>query len=63
AQRHPHGRIQVQGAEHGVSFTAAADIATDTVDQAYRDKYGANSYVDAMTSDEAASTTMKITPE
>ena len=62
AQHHPHGRIIVRGAEYDVGFAGAENASTAAVDQAYRDKYGANSYVDAMTSDAAAATTMTLTP-
>ncbi|MBX7430721.1 DUF2255 family protein [Mycobacterium sp. Y57] len=63
ARQYPHGRIKVRGTEHDVSFAEAAAISTDVVDRAYRDKYGAGGYVDAMIRDGAASTTLTLTPE
>ncbi len=61
AQQYPHGRIKVRGVEHAVDF-AEAEVSNDVVDQAYRDKYGSNGYVDTIVSAGVAATTMSLAP-
>jgi hypothetical protein len=53
--RTPRGDVDVE-------LIDASDVDRAAVDVAYRAKYGRSSYVTAMTNDEAAATTMRITP-
>lgn len=64
ARRHPHGHLRVPGIDRDVAFTVADDVATDIVDEAYRTKYGrrGGSYVGAMTRNDVAATTLRLSP-
>jgi hypothetical protein len=62
-QRH-RGQIQAGGIAKDVTFVDAGDSMNDQVDAAYRAKYRryAASIIDAITSQKAASTTMRLVP-
>jgi hypothetical protein len=54
--------VRTTGGDVDVELIDASDVDRAAVDNAYRAKYGRSSYVTAMTTDEAAATTMRITP-
>jgi len=58
------GRGRVSGGATGydVVFEPAPDVDQAAVDAAYRAKYGRSSYVDAMVTDDAAATTLRLSP-
>lgn len=59
-----HGRIQVGGTEHDVTFTPAPPDLADDIDAAYHtkyDQYGPR-IVGAILGPEAAGTTLHVTP-
>jgi hypothetical protein len=56
------GHIRAGGVERDVSFEPADAIEPARIDDAYRAKYGRSSYVDAMLSAYAASTTLRMIP-
>jgi hypothetical protein len=62
AQRSQRGRIRAGGAERDVSFADTGDIDRAAVDDAYRQKYGRSTYVDAIVTPAAAATTPQLTP-
>ncbi len=62
AQRTHEGRLRANGKEHDVAFEDAPDESQAAVDRAYGAKYGRSSYVDAMVTDDAATTTMRLVP-
>jgi hypothetical protein len=62
ARRSKEGRIRAGSLERDVDFEPSAESAEPTVDDAYRAKYGRSSYVEAMTSAEAVSTTLRLVP-
>jgi len=62
AVRSGAGRIRAGGVERDVSFEQADAIEPARIDDAYRAKYGRSSYVDAMLSPGAASTTLRLIP-
>jgi hypothetical protein len=62
AMQSGRGRIRVSGTEHDVRFEAAGDVDRTAVEDAYRAKYGRSSYVDAMVTDDAAATTLRLIP-
>ena len=62
AQRTHEGRLRADGNEHDVAFEDAPDASRAAVDSAYGAKYGRSSYVDAMVTDAAATTTMRLVP-
>jgi hypothetical protein len=55
-------RIRAGGAEHDVSCEPAKHVDRAAVDGAYRAKYGQSSYVDAMVTNDARGTTLRLTP-
>ena len=60
ARRSGRARIRAAGIEHDVTLTPHdSDLAV--IDDAYRTKYGRSVYVDAMVTDVAAATTLKLT--
>jgi len=61
AMRAGGGRVRVGRDEFDVILTLA-DVDRASVDRAYRDKYGRSRYVDVMTSDGPAATTLRLTP-
>ena len=63
AVRTGHARIRVPGLETDVTVTATTSHRAE-VDDAYRDKYGryGNGSVDAMVGDEAAASTLRLSP-
>jgi hypothetical protein len=64
AQRSHRGHIRAGGVDQDVTFERTGTAERDLVDAGYRDKYGrrGTSYVDAMTSDAAAGTTLRLVP-
>ena len=62
AQRTHEGRLRVNGNEHDIAFEDAPDASQAAVDSAYGTKYGRSSSVDAMVTDDAATTTMRLVP-
>ncbi|WP_460353403.1 DUF2255 family protein [Mycobacterium sp. ZZG] len=62
ALANPHGHITTGHIDRDVHFTDAAAIDRSDVDTAYRNKYGNNSYVDTLLSDDIATTTLHLTP-
>jgi hypothetical protein len=58
------GHIQAGGVDKDVTFADAGDSVNAQVDAAYRTKYARypDQYVQAITSPEAASTTMRLVP-
>ena len=64
AQRHRSGHIRVDAIERTVRFTNADPGARAQIDQAYRAKYGryGASYIQPMTSDSVAETTLRLEP-
>ncbi|MBR8745130.1 DUF2255 family protein [Nocardiopsis sp. MG754419] len=60
---HLAGHVSAGGVDADVAFEDADVSVNDRIDAAYRDKYGAGSAgVDAITSDGARSTTMRLVP-
>jgi hypothetical protein len=64
AQQTRGGHISAGGVEKDVRLVDADDNVNDTVDDAYRHKYGrhADSYVEPMIQAEARATTLKLIP-
>jgi hypothetical protein len=62
ATRTGRGRVSVGAIGHDVVFEPAPDVDQAAVDAAYRAKYGRSSYVDAMVTDDAAATTLRLAP-
>ena len=62
ARRSGRGRVSAGGSEYGVVLEPAPDVDRTAVDAAYHAKYGCSSYVDAMVTDAAAATTLRLTP-
>ncbi len=56
------GRIRASGVERDITFVEVADNDSGAVDDAYRHKYGRSSYVDAMMTEAAAATTLRVHP-
>ena len=58
------GRARLRAGNTGrdVGFETADDVDGATIDAAYRAKYGRSSYVDAMVTDNAAATTLRLVP-
>jgi hypothetical protein len=56
------GRISAAGMTKEVIFEAVDGAINKEIDEAYRTKYKDSPYVNAMVSERAASTTIKITP-
>jgi hypothetical protein len=54
--------VHTDTGDYDVDLVVATDVDRGPVDDAYRAKYGRSFYVTAMTSDEAATTTMRIGP-
>lgn len=56
--------LGLAGADHRVALAVADPDLRSAIDRAYRDKYGryGNAYVGPMTSDAAASTTLRLDP-
>jgi hypothetical protein len=59
ALRSHRGRIRVGEVDRHVTF-AEVDVDPEAIDTAYRQKYGRSSYVNAMVSPAAATTTFRI---
>jgi hypothetical protein len=59
ARRLGEGRIGAGGVEQDVTFVDSHE-ADDAVDDAYREKYGHNRYADAMVTDDARATTLRL---
>jgi hypothetical protein len=59
AQALGEGRISDGGIERDVVFVDSHD-EDDAVDDAFREKYGHNRYADAMVTDDARATTLKL---
>jgi hypothetical protein len=62
AQRSREGRIRAGRVERDVTLYDADGVDRETIDEAYRAKYGHSSYVDAMVTPEAAATTQQLVP-
>ena len=62
AIRTGRGRVSVGAVGHDVVFEPASDVDQAGVDDAYRAKYGRSSYVDAMVTNDAAATTLRLAP-
>jgi hypothetical protein len=62
AQRFREGRIRAGGVERDVRFEQPPEGVGQSVDDAYRAKYGRSSYVEAMVTPEAAATTLQLIP-
>ncbi len=60
ARRSGRGRVNA-AAGYDVVLEPAPDVDQAAVDAAYRAKYGRSSYVDAMVTDAAAATTLRLT--
>jgi len=56
------GRVGVGAIAYDVVFEPASDVDQAAVDNAYRAKYGRSSYVDAMVTNDAAATTLRLAP-
>ncbi len=61
ARRSGRGRVNAAAAGYDVVLEPAPDVDQAAVDAAYRAKYGRASYVDAMVTDAAAATTLRLT--
>jgi hypothetical protein len=62
AQRSKEGRIRAGGVERDVSFEPPATDVDQSVDDAYRAKYGRSAHVDAMLLPDARPTTLRLAP-
>lgn len=62
ARRHPAGRISAAGIDRDIEFTEPGGADPKAIDEAYRGKYGRNSYTDAMVGEDVAATTLRLTP-
>jgi hypothetical protein len=64
ATAHPAGTIRANGVQRDVTFTPADAAVRDAIDAAYRTKYGryGASYLRTMLDEEAAATTMQLSP-
>jgi hypothetical protein len=62
ATRTGRGRVSVRGTDYDVVFEPASDVDQAAVDNAYRAEYGRSSYVDAMVTNDAAATTLRLAP-
>ena len=56
------GRINVAGIIREVLFEEATGVINNKIDEAYREKYKGNPYLNAMTGDRARSATVRILP-
>jgi hypothetical protein len=56
------GQIRVDGSVYAVDLDVDPDVDHLAVDAAYGAKYGRSSYADAMVTDTAAATTLRLTP-
>ena len=63
ARVHPQGHLRIGEIDRDIKFTDPGDIATATVDEAYRDKYGKSVYVNTMVRDDVATTTLRVVPD
>lgn len=61
AQGSGKGRLRADDAERDVAFEPAV-TDSDTVDEAYRAKYGRSAYADAMLTPDASATTLRLIP-
>jgi hypothetical protein len=61
-RRTSRGRVSVGTTGYDVRFEPAPGVDRAAIDAAYRSKYGRSSYVDAMVTDIAAATTLRLTP-
>ena len=62
ALRQKGGRIIAAGLTKEVIFEPAEDSARETIDEAYRSKYGGSPYLKPMISDRAGAATVRIVP-
>ena len=62
ASRTGRGRVNLDANGYDVVFEPAPDVDQAAVDAAYRAKYGRSSYVDAMVTNYAAATTLRLAP-
>jgi hypothetical protein len=62
ATRTGRGRVSVGAIGHDVAFEPAPDVDRAAVDDAYGAKYGRSSYVNAMVTNDAAATTLRLAP-
>jgi hypothetical protein len=62
ARRTHEGSIRVGGIERMVTFDEDHGAKRTEIDDAYRAKYGRSSYVDAMATPDAATTTLRLLP-
>lgn len=62
AHRVHEGLLRLAAVERGIAFADAPDVDRAAIDHAYAAKYGRSSYVDAMVTDDAAATTMRLLP-
>jgi len=56
------GRIEAAGMTKDVAFETVDGTVNDRIDDAYREKYKGNSYLNSMISDRARSATLKVIP-
>ena len=56
------GRIKAAGMTKDVAFESVDGEVNDRIDNAYREKYKGNSYLNSMISDRARSATLKVIP-
>lgn len=56
------GQIKAAGVTLDVSFEPVSGNLNDTVDQAYREKYGSSPYLSPMISDRSRAATVRIEP-
>jgi hypothetical protein len=56
------GRIRTDGLERDVTFEEPSGSVHAALDRAYREKYGSNSYVDAMVAPASVAATFRIVP-
>ena len=56
------GRIKAAGMTKDVAFETVDGTVNDRIDNAYREKYKGNSYLNSMISDRARSATLKVIP-
>jgi hypothetical protein len=62
AQRSRQGRILAGAVERNVRFEQPPAGVGQSVDDAYRAKYGRSGYVEAMVTTQAAATTLRVVP-